>query len=89
MLRPEIGEESRRSFFMGWRIKSSMDIDEILRIRERIEDSRRRVAAALDSARASHRLMSEMREKLERHLQHLERHQVSLAIWRSKTGAHS
>lgn len=72
---------------MGRRIKWGMDIDEILRIRERIEDSRRRVAVALDTARASHRLMCEMREKLDLHCQRLERLQVSLAIWRSKSDA--
>lgn len=66
-----------------------MDIDEILRIRERIEDSRRRIAAALDAARESQRLVGEVRVKLDRHRQCAGRLQISLAIWQSKSDAHS
>jgi hypothetical protein len=57
-----------------------MDLDEILRIRGRIEDSRRRIAAALDAARASQRRMGEMRIKLERHRRQVARLQISLKL---------
>ncbi len=66
-----------------------MDIDEILRIRERIEDSRRRIAAALDAARASQRLVGEVRIKLDHHRQREGRLRISLAIWHRKLDAHS
>ena len=59
-----------------------MNIDEILRIRERIEDSRRRIAAAFDAARASQRLMGETRVKWERHRRRVRRVHVSLEIRR-------
>jgi hypothetical protein len=59
-----------------------MDINEILRIRERIEDSRRRIAAAFDAARASQRLMGETRVKLERHRRRVKCVHVSLEIRR-------
>ena len=68
------------SFFTPERIEWSMDINEILRIRERIEDSRRRIAAALDAARTSHRLMEDLIVKRERHRLRVDRLRISLRI---------